>query len=165
MDYLQTIVNGFKIKNPYKKDRLPFVSILDNSKFYSTHVNHKQVNKIYSILKKYISDRKNIFGSELDKDDKFAKAQLLYSNLVSDIESEIIGFSTLYRLLSSLEDKENSQIKNTLLQILYMCGNESFNKAIIDSSSEIEQLEIGGNDIELFKIGYKIAKNKVNSQI
>ena len=165
MDYLQTIVNGFKIKNPYKKDRLPFVSILDNSKFYSTHVNQKQVNKIYSILKKYISDRKNIFGSELDKDDKFAKAQLLYSNLVSDIESEIIGFSTLYRLLSSLEDKENSQIKNTLLQILYMCGNESFNKAIIDSSSEIEQLEIGGNDIELFKIGYKIAKNKVNSQI
>ena len=165
MDYLQTIVNGFKIKNPYKKDWLPFVSILDNSKFYSTHVNQKQVNKIYSILKKYISDRKNIFGSELDKDDKFAKAQLLYSNLVSDIESEIIGFSTLYRLLSSLEYKENSQIKNTLLQILYMCGNESFNKAIIDSSSEIEQLEIGGNDIELFKIGYKIAKNKVNSQI
>ena len=165
MDYLQTIVNGFKIKNPYKKDRLPFVSILDNSKFYSTHVNQKQVNKIYSILKKYISDRKNIFGSELDKDDKFAKAQLLYSNLVSDIESEIIGFSTLYRLLSSLEDKENSQIKNTLLQILYMCGNESFNKAIIDSSSEIKQLEIDGDDIELFKIGYKIAKNKVNSQI
>lgn len=165
MDYLQTIVNGFKIKNPYKKDWLPFVSILDNSKFYSTHVNQKQVNKIYSILKKYISDRKNIFGSELDKDDKFVKAQLLYSNLVSDIESEIIGFSTLYRLLSSLEDKENSQIKNTLLQILYMCGNESFNKAIIDSSYEIEQLEIGGNDIELFKIGYKIAKNKVNSQI
>lgn len=165
MDYLHTIVNGFKIRNPYKKDWLPFVSILDNSKFYSTHVNQKQVNKIYSILKKYISDRKNIFGSELDKDDKFVKAQLLYSNLVSDIESEIIGFSTLYRLLSSLEDKENSQIKNTLLQILYMCGNESFNKAIIDSSSEIEQLEIGGNDIELFKIGYKIAKNKVNSQI
>ena len=116
-------------------------------------------------MKKYISDRKNIFGSELDKDDKFAKAQLLYSNLVSDIESEIIGFSTLYRLLSSLEDKENSQIKNTLLQILYMCGNESFNKAIIDSSSEIDQLEIDGDDIELFKIGYKIVKNKVNSQI
>ena len=84
---------------------------------------------------------------------------------MSDIESEIIGFSTLYRLLSSLEDKENSQIKNTLLQILYMCGNESFNKAIIDSSSEIEQLEVGGNDVKMFNIGYKIAKKMVNSQI
>lgn len=165
MDYLQTIVNGFKIKNPYKKDWLPFVAVLDNSKFYSTHVNQNQIDKIYGILRKYISDRKNIFGSELDRDDKNTKAQLLYSNLVSDIESEIIGFSTLYRLLSSLEDKEHSQIKNTLLQILYLCGNDSFNKAIIDSSSEIEHIEVGGNDLELFNIGYKITKNKVNSQI
>ena len=165
MDYLQTIVNGFKIKNPYKKDWLPFVSILNNSKFYSTHVNQKQINKIYSILKKYISDRKNIFGSELDKDDKFSKSQLLYDNLVSDIESEVLGFSTLFRLLSSLEDKENSQIKNTLLQVLYLCGNDNFKKAIIDSSTEIEQLEVGGNDIKLFNIGYKIAKKSVNSQI
>lgn len=165
MDYLQTIVNGFKIKNPYKKDWLPFMAILDNSKFYSTHVNQKQINKIYSVLKKYISDRKNIFGSELDKDDKFGKAHLLYENLVADIDSEIIGFSTLFRLLGSLEDKENSQIKNTLLQILYLCGNESFNNAIIQSSSDIEQIEVGGNDLKMFDIGYKIAKNKVNSQI
>lgn len=165
MDYLQTIVNGFKIKNPYKKDWLPFVAVLDNSLFRTSGVNQNQIDKIIGILRRYISDRKNIFGSELDREDKNVKAQLLYSNLVSDIESEIIGFSTLFRLLSSLEDKENSQIKNTLLQVLYLCGNDSFNKAIIDSSSEIEQIEVGGNDLELFNIGYKITKNKVNSEI
>ncbi len=165
MDYLQTIVNGFKIKNPYKKNWLPFVSILDNSLFYSTHVNQKQINKIYNILKKYISDRKNIFATDLSKDDKFEKSQILYKNLISEIDSEKIGFSTLFRLLSSIENKENSQIKNTLLQILYMCGNESFNKAIISSCCEIEQLEECGNDLKLFGIGYKIAKNKANSQI
>ena len=120
---------------------------------------------VLRILKKYIAERKNIFASELDKDDKFTKSQLLYSNLISDIESEVLGFSTLYRLLSSLEDKENSQIKNTLLQVLYLCGNDNFKKAIIDSSTEIEQLEVGGNDIKLFNIGYKIAKKSVNSQI
>ena len=64
----------------------------------------------------------------------------------------------LLSLLSSLEDRENSQIKNTLLKILYLGGNESFNQAIIHSSSEIEQLEEGGNDIKLFGIGYKITK-------
>ena len=163
MDYLQTIVNGFKIKNPYKKNWLPFVSILDNSLFRTSGVNQNQIDKICGTLRKYISDRKNIFGSDLDKDDKFAKSQLLYSNLISDIESEVIGFSTLFRLLSSLEDKENSQIKNTLLQVLYLCGNDSFNKAIIDSSTEIEQLEVDGNDIKLFNIGYKITKKIVNS--
>ena len=165
MDYLQTIVNGFKIKNPYKKDWLPFVSILDNSLFRTSGVNQNQIDKICITLRKYISDRKNIFGSDLDKDDKFLKSQLLYENLVSDIESEVIGFSTLFRLLSSLEDKENSQIKNTLLQVLYLCGNDSFNKAIIDSSTRIEQLEVDGNDIRLFNIGYKITKKCVNSEI
>ena len=114
-------------------------------------------------LRKYISDRKNIFGSDLEKDDKFSKSQLLYSNLVAEIESETIGFSTLYRLLSSLEDKENSQVKNTLLKILYLCGNDSFNQAIIHSSSEIEQLEENGNDVKLFGIGYKITKKRTNS--
>ena len=98
-------------------------------------------------------------------DDKFSKSQLLYKNLVSDIESEVIGFSTLFRLLSSLEDKENSQIKNVLLQVLYLCGNDSFNKSIIESSDQIEQLEVGGNDIKLFNIGYKITKKCVNSEI
>lgn len=163
MDYLQTIVNGFKIKNPYKKDWLPFVSILDNELFRTSGVNQKQINKIYSIVKKYIADRKNIFAKESEKDDKHVKAKLLYENLLNDINSEVIGFSTLYRLLSSLEDKENCQIKNTLLQVLYLCGNESFKKAIINSSSKIEQLYDGGNDIKLFNINYKIAKILVNS--
>ena len=165
MDYLQTIVNGFKIKNPYKKDWLPFVSILDNSLFRTNRVNQNQIDKICEMLRKYISERKNIFASDLDKDDKFSKSQLLYENLVSDIESEVIGFSTLFRLLSSLEDKENSQIKNTLLQVLYLCGNDNFKKAIIDSSTKIEELEVGGNDIKLFNIGYKITKKLVKCEI
>ena len=71
----------------------------------------------------------------------------------------------MYRLLSSIEDKENAQIKNLLLEILFLCGNESFNKAIIQSSSEIKQLEIDGNDLKMFNIGFKITKKRVNSQI
>lgn len=71
----------------------------------------------------------------------------------------------MYRLLSSIEDKENSQIKKLLLEILFLCGNESFNKAIIQSSSEIKQLEIDGNDLKMFNIGFKITKKQVNSQI
>lgn len=165
MDYLQTIVNGFRIKNPYKKDWMPFVVVLDKSKFRTSDVNQKQINKIYSILKKYNSEKKRIYSSELEKEDKRAKSHLLYENLIADIESEHIGFSTLFQLLSSLECKENTAIKNILLQILYLCRNESFNKAIINSASALEQLESGGNDIKLFGIGCKITKKCVNSEI
>lgn len=165
MDYLQTVVNGFKIRNPYKKDWLPFVAILDKRLFRTSSVNQKQINKIYSILKRYISNRKTLFMSELDKEERFAKSQLLYHKVIADIESENIGFSTLYRLLTSLEDKSNSSIKNVLLQILYLCGNQSFNKAILDSACEMEQLEPDGQDIKLFGIGYKVTKSRVHSEI
>ena len=166
MDYLQTIINGFKIKNPYKKDWLPFVSILDNSLFRTSSINQKQINRIYSILKRYINERKNIFANDSDsKEERNDKANKLKDDFISDIESETIGFSTLYRLLSSLEDKENSQIKNLLLEVLYLCGNDSFNKAIIQSKNEILQLENNGSDIKLFNIGFKITKKQVNSEI
>lgn len=166
MDYLQTIINGFKIKNPYKKDWLPFVSILDNSLFRTSGVNQKQIQNIYGILKSFINDRKNLYSSESDsKEDKNEKANILRERLIANIENETIGFSTLYKLLSSIEDKENSQIKNILLEILFICGNNSFNNAIIQSKKLVSQLEEGGSDLKLFNIGYKITKKEVNSEI
>lgn len=109
---------------------------------------------------------KLIYSSDSDsKEDKHEKDIKLKTDLISDIESETIGFSTMYRLLSSIEDKENAQIKKLLLEILFLCGNESFNKAIIQSSSEIKQLEIDGNDLKMFNIGFKITKKRINSQI
>nr|DAE33730.1 MAG TPA: RNA-dependent RNA polymerase [Bacteriophage sp.] len=166
MDYLQTIINGFKIKNSYKKDWLPFVSILDNSLFRTSGVNQKQINKIYSILKKFINERKKIYGSDLGTPkEKAEKVNILRERLIADIESETIGFSTLYRLLSSIEDKENSQIKNLLLEVLFLCGNASFNKAILQSKKEILQIEENGSDIEMFNIPYKITKKHANSEM
>lgn len=164
MDYLQTIVNGFKIKNSYKKNWLPFVSILDNSKVRNNRVNQKQINKIYSLLKSHVNECKTIYAMENDaREDKAERVRILKEMLVQDIESETIGFSTLHRLLFSIEDKENVQIKNLLLEILYLCGNDSFKDAIIQSSDEILQLEDDGDDIKLFGIGYRVVKSKVNN--
>ena len=164
MDYLQTIVNGFKIKNSYKKNWLPFVSILDNSKVRNNRVNQKQINKIYSLLKLHVNECKTIYAMENEsREDKAERVRILKEMLVQDIESETIGFSTLHRLLFSIEDKENVQIKNLLLEILYLCGNDSFKDAIIQSSDEILQLEDDGDDISLFGIGYRVVKNKVNN--
>lgn len=165
MDYLQTVVNGFKIKNPYKKDWLPFVAILDNSKFRTSDVNQKQINKIYSLLKKYVTDRKILFASDLATEEKRSRNSLLYESLKSDIESETIGFSTMFRLLSSIENKENSQIKNILLPMMFLCGNKSFVNNIIHSIQDIDCLEPDGNDIKLFNINYKITKKRANSEI
>lgn len=165
MDYLQAIVNGFKIKNPYKIDWLPFVSVLDRTKFRTSSVNHKQLDKIYNLIGKYMADRKNIYASALEsKEDKSQRVMILREQLIDEINQETIGFSTFYQLLSSIEEKENSPIKNTLLEVLFLCGNESFNQAIVQSATEVLQLEEPGSDIYLFGIGYKITKKTVHSE-
>lgn len=166
MDYLNTVVNGFKIKNPYRKDWLPFVSVLDDSSFKISNINQKQINRIYSLLKKYVYDRTQIFSSNADKDEKNNKAMLLYENLVSEINSEVIGFSTAVQLLRSMENKENTQIKNILFTILFMCRNQSFNDIVRQSSDEIEILEESQDDLDginIFQIPYKITKKGVYS--
>lgn len=166
MDYLQTIVNGFRIRNPYKKDWKPFASILDNSKYRTSGVNHAQIERICSRVKKYTADRKSIYACCLDsKEDKAQAASILREQLITDFGQEDIGFSTLYKLLSSLEAEENSQIKNTLLEILFLCGNDGFCKAILQSASEIAQLEEPGTDIQLFGIGFKITKKMIHSEM
>lgn len=162
MDYLQTIVNSFRVKNPYKKNYLPFSAILDGGGFRNSNVNQKQINKIYSLIKRYIGDRNNIFGSEIDTKEKHLRIQILYDDLVSNINGEIIGISTMYRLLSSVELKENSKIKNILLQILFTCGNKSFRENIIKTASVIDELSMGGDDVFLFGIGYKTTKNRLS---
>ena len=91
MDYLQTIVNGFRVKSPYKKNWLPFVAVLDNSKYYTTHVNQKQINKIYSLLKKYFSDRTIVYLNEhMTQEEQSEKINKLKSDLIAEIESERI---------------------------------------------------------------------------
>lgn len=165
MDYLQTIVNGFRIKNPYKKDWLPFAAILDKSKFRTTDVNQKQIDWIYNLLNHYVKEKKKIYSSDWEKEDKQAKSHLLYENLTGAVEKERIGFSTLFQLLSSLERRENTEVKNILLQVLFLCKNESFNRAILQSAAEIEQLEEGGTDITLFQMGYTITKKRVKSEM
>ena len=101
MDYLQTVVNGFRVKSPYKKSWLPFVAVLDNSLFRTSGVNQKQINKIYSILKKYFSDRTNVYLNEyMSQEERSEKIAKLKSDLISEIDSERIGFSKLFRLLS-----------------------------------------------------------------
>ena len=186
MDYLQTVVNSFKIKNSYKAKNLPFNTILDSHLYRTSSINYSQVEKIYSLLKKYVNDRKVIFSSESDtKEEKAEKIEKIKSDLIVEINSELIGFSTLYYLLQSIENPENSQIKNLLLEILFLCGNDSFKKAIIQSRSTVPQLEDLDEDstledikdssglsaekqkktIKLFGIDYKITKKQVISEI
>ena len=165
MDYLQTVVNSFRARVPYNQKGLPFFTVLNKKRFRTTSVNQKQINKIYSLLKGYRAEQKSIFSSDLAIEDKRVKMDFLQKSLISKINDENIGFSTMYRLLYSMEDKRNSQIKKLLLSVLHFCNNKNFVRCIINSITEIDQLEPCGDDINLFGMGYKITKKRVDSEM
>ncbi len=142
MDYLNTIVNSFKVKHPYKKELLSFTAMLDSRLYRTSSVNQKQINRIYSYLLNYKLQINKCYQSDHSKEDKFALRQLYKEQLMYSINKEKIGFSTLFCLLSSLEHKENRAVKNILLEILFQCKNASFNKAILSSAEEVEQIEL-----------------------
>ena len=163
MDYLNTIVNSFKIKHPYKKDMLPFTAILNSRLYRTSSVNQKQINRIYSYILEYRVQINKCYQSDQSKEDKYAQRQLCKEQLASSINKEHIGFSTLFCLLSSLEHKENQGIKNTLLEILFQCKNDTFNKAILSSAEEIEQLEhtdLHENTLKIFHLPFQICKKR-----
>ena len=114
------------------------------------------------MLKTYIHERKVVYSSDsMLRDEKTERASLLKEQLIENMENETIGFSTLYRLLSSIEDQDHSQIKHVLLEILFLCGNKSF----LQSCSEVAELEEPGDDLELFGMGYKITKKQIKGEI
>lgn len=162
MDYLQTIVNGFRIKNPYKKEYLPFAAILDSKKYRASNVNEPQIEKIYGLTAQFISRRNLLFSYDLSNEDKFTAYNLMRDEYASNIRLEKIGFSTLYKLLESIDDEKNAKYKKTLLETLFSCSNESFKNAVISSSEQLDILEkdINGSEI-LYGIKFKICKKSV----
>ena len=163
MDYLNKLVNSFKIKSPYKKNWLPFSAVLDNSKYRTSRVNHEQVDSIMKKINMYISDRNRIYAlNNITMAEKHRRVQMLYDYLIMDINSETIGFSTMYYLLQNIENRDNTAIKNILMEILFTCGNDSFMKAIIHSASTVKEISGDGEDIFLFGKGYKVEKKQIN---
>lgn len=165
MDYLVSIVNSFKVKTSYKKSWLPFSAVLDSSQFRASRVNHKQVESIIDKVNTYITDRNRIYSiNNITMAEKHQRTQMLYDYLIMDINSEVIGFSTMHYLLQNIENKDYTNIKNVLMDILFSCGNKSFMNAIIASSEKIREISDYGNDIFMFGIGYKIEEKKVNCE-
>lgn len=165
MDYLTSIVNSFKVRTPYKKNWLPFTAVLDRSQFRTSRINHSQVENIIKKVNMYISDRNRIYAiNNISNAEKHQRVQMLYDYLIMDIRSEVIGFSTMYYLLENIENRDNTNIKNLLMEILFTCGNKSFMNAIIQSAKQVDEITGWGNDVFMFGRGYKVEKKIINCE-
>lgn len=162
MDYIQTVVNGFMVKHPYRKRYIPLNKMFDFTGYRYDSVNQKQVDDILYKVDMYVNDRRRVYSvANISGSEKNRRDCLMYEHLVLDINRRIIGFSTFCYILKEIEKPELKAIKNTLLGILFLCGNESFKKCVISTAEEIKEIQQGGDDLVYFGIGFKLLLNKL----
>lgn len=156
MDYLQTIVNSFRIKHPKRKNPQPLVNILNADTYDKRHVNYEQVTAIVDKLRNYMTEVHTIYSGYEDMDVKKALQLNCYDELIDALSKERIGYNTMYYLLSVVETPEYKDIKTKLFTLLFKTNNESFIKALKTSVEPVPYLVQESGVIEIF--GSKMSK-------
>ena len=124
---------------------MPFVNVLDVEKYDKRYVNMEQILRIIDAIREYSASVRDVYNNSAETSDIKRALQLnLYDELVSKINSERIGYNTMYYLLGLIEDDEYRDVKHKLLTVLFQSSNEAFCSALKISSGDICYL-IPGN--------------------
>lgn len=163
MDYIQTVVNGFRVKHPYKKRYLPLSKMFDYvTDYYISHVNIEQAEEILEKVSMYVKDRQRVYSIfNISGGEKVRRDRMMYEHLVLDINQSYIGYSTFLYIMREIEKPEYNKVRNVLLGILFLCGNQHFNKFVIKSADSIKEIKQGGDDLYYYGIGFKVVLNKI----
>lgn len=164
MDFLQTIVNGFRTKNQHQYKNLPLSVMLDSTKYYRHNVNEGQISRIRNSIYEYQSQSNKIFcQADVDKDTKYQMVVINKERLTDSFMEEKIGFSTLFSILNEIELEENKKIKTVMMDLLFSVDPSAFLSAIEKSKTPSVVLEKGDGDINIFGENYrKITKNSLS---
>lgn len=171
MDYVQTKVNGFRTKEPDNLVRsAPFVHILDPKKYHKCNVNREQITQIYQLIDEYHTDVLKYCADAYiipTGVDGYLKADIrkqIDDEFINKISKIRIGFSTLYAILTEIEDDENKNRKGLLLRTLFTCKSEAFKQAISKSQEVIGEFYIDDDgDCDFF--GIKFYRKKTTYEV
>lgn len=162
MDYLQYIVNSFRVKHPYRVTRSSLIGMFDETKYRLEEVDFKQVNRIISAVSDVVASNKKIYGgtSAGEHSDKKKLYLIALEEFYESMKNEDISPSTMFHLIRMVESDSMKPIKNILFQSLFKSGSPSFNRLIRQSMEPISRIELGGDDLTLFGYGFRRTTGK-----
>lgn len=154
MDYVQTIVNGFRTRKRHGQQSYPLSYVLErNSILFRKDKNIYTSAIVQGLINKAVEHRKKvqiIFANNLPN--KYDMYRSLEHDFVTYVNSLKLTDSVVYNLLLHLEDKENKGVKHLLMNALLTCKNESFKLAFINSQEPIKQISIYPSKDDFSKI-------------
>nr|DAZ22088.1 MAG TPA: RNA-dependent RNA polymerase [Caudoviricetes sp.] len=140
MDYIQTVVNSFHFQSCEQKYYEPFVYMLNKEKYAANRVNKEQVEEFLSTLNNFDSIRKQIWTSDASYEDNLLQYRMEKSKCCAVLDDKKIGYSTMYDLLSLLDNNSYRHLRNIMFYIFFSMSNNNFFDAILESQDTIGTL-------------------------
>ena len=170
MDYVQTIMNKAK-RSHANTHPLPFVSMMDKTKYKTANVNQKQIRFILKSLEELKTRQKYIWieCQSMTKAEKMKASQLEKQKCLEMIGKHKMGYSTMYELLTFLDDDEYKNLHSVLFELLFQLGNSDFYNVIKQSQRPISTIyqitdeRLSENDVKMSLFNIKFAKIEQNS--
>ena len=169
MDYLQKSIASFKFRQgrEQKMEVLPFSNIVKTVNVHGCGDSYYDCrNRIINIVEDTNRDLQKLYVG-YDSKSKEEKEEIKIQ--VADLKQECTDYintlsfseTTMYLLLTTLDNKEYKHIKRRIFDTLFGTPNQTFFKMIIDNSGDIEKIvETPDGDIELYN--FKFSKECAN---
>ena len=163
MDYLQKAIRKLFGANRYRSGKIiPFVDILNGSYASGSRMNLDQIYRVINLLETTQTEIKSIWLSSTIEDNRKHETVLELKREVADYIANIhFNGTTMYMLLSMLEDEKYSYIQQTLFSILFGSPNTSFFD-ILDNSRQPRDVLVEDENGEIQLYDIRFTKRKMH---
>lgn len=136
MDYLQKAIRKFMpVKSVAKNIFTPFADVLKPERVDLSNCKYEQIERVINIVQAAKDDIDSVWrgSDDLDIEQKYSMADEIRQKCIEYVEKLSFSRTTMYRLLSLLDEDKYKAISRTLFLILFGAPNISFFEVIDDS--------------------------------
>jgi hypothetical protein len=166
MDYLQKSIRELMLgKIIGKREFIPFADVLKPERVDLSSCKYEQIERVVNIVQTAKDDIDMVWrgSDDLDTSQKYSITDEIRQRCIDYVGGLSFSKTTMYRLLSLLDDNAYKSISRTLFLILFGAPNISFFQIIDDSRQPRDVLvEDRNGDIPIHD--FKFTKQKLSQQ-
>lgn len=164
MDYLQKAIREFRLDRRYlKKQFMPFAEVLKPESVDMSSCYYEQIERVVNIVQTAKVDIDMVWhgSDDLDTSQRYSMTDDIRQRCIDYVGGLSFSKTTMYRLLSLLDEAAYKSISRTLFLILFGAPNISFFQIIDDSRQPRDVLvEDRNGDIPIHD--FRFTKQKIS---
>lgn len=163
MDYLQTVINSFRMSRENTKSRnfIPFSDLINDEGYNVRNVWVPKVDRVVKIIRASMAEVHNAYNAvEYSASEKKAISDRVREDTVEYVGNIAMTRNTMIYLLRNMESPKYSDVRRPIMNTLFGYPNTDFYNLIKSSAEPIPFLmEDPDGDLEFYGIHFKTAQN------